>query len=108
MLYKNTEAMVRSPAGDTDFFEVLSGLLLGYTLAPFFFILLLDYVLQTSVDPLNEISFTLKKARRRYLAKTITKNKNWDAEKLLHAQLAITCTKSTIDRLEQRVKSVRS
>ena len=73
MLYKNTKAMVRSPAGDTDFFEVLSGLLLGYTLAPFFFILLPDYVLQTSADPLNEISFTLKKARRRYLVKTITK-----------------------------------
>ena len=73
MLYKNTNSMARSPAGDTDFFEVLSGLLRGYTLTPFFFILLLDYVLQTSADRLNEISFTLKKARR-YLAKTITKN----------------------------------
>ena len=73
MLYKNTKSMARSPAGDTDFFEVLSGLLRGYTLTPFFFVLLIDYVLQTSVDRLNEISFTLKKARR-YLAKTITKN----------------------------------
>ena len=97
MLYKNSKAMVRSPDGDTDFFDVLAGVLQGDTLAPFLFILSLDYTLRTSVDSLNELGFTLEAAKsRRYPAKKITDadyaddlalitNKIKDAEKLLHA-----------------------
>ena len=73
MLYRNTKAMVRSPDGDTDFFSVVAGVLQGDTLAPFLFILTLDYVLRTSVDKLNSFGFTLEKAKsRRYPAKKIT------------------------------------
>ena len=50
MLYKNTTSMVRSPDGDTDFFEILPGVLQGDTLAPFLFIICLDYALRTSLD----------------------------------------------------------
>ena len=35
MLYKNTTSMVRSPDGDTDFFQILAGVRQGDTLAPF-------------------------------------------------------------------------
>ena len=50
MLYRNTRSTVGSPDGDTAFFEIISGVLQGDTLAPFLFILCLDYILKTSVD----------------------------------------------------------
>ena len=65
MLYKNTKAVVQSPDRDTDLFVALVEVLQGDTLALFLSILLLDFVLQISVDPLNEIGFTLEKVRRR-------------------------------------------
>ena len=95
MLYRNTKAMVRSPDGDTDFFNVVAGVLHGDTLAPFLFILTLDYVLRTSVDKLNSFGFTLEKAKsRRYQKITdadyadnlaLFSDKIDDAERLLHA-----------------------
>ena len=59
MLYRNTRSMVRSPDGDTAFFEITTGVLQGDTLAPFLFILCLDYILKTSVDINAELGFTL-------------------------------------------------
>jgi exonuclease III len=73
MLYKNTHAKVRSPDGDTDFFDIIAGVLQGDTLAPFLFIVCLDYVLRTSVDKAKHLGFTLTKSRsRRHPAITIT------------------------------------
>ena len=46
IMYKNTTARVRSPDGDTDFFQILAGVLQGDTLAPFLFIITLDYALK--------------------------------------------------------------
>ena len=67
MMYRNTKAKVRSPDGDTTFFEILAGVLQGDTLAPFIFILCLDYALRTSIDPLNNLGLTLhKKKSSRY------------------------------------------
>ena len=45
MLYMNTKSMVRSPDGDTELFDVTSGVLQGDTLAPYLFVICLDYVL---------------------------------------------------------------
>ena len=73
MLYKNSRAMVRSPDGDTEFFEIVAGVLQGDTLAPFLFILGLDYALRTSADLHADLGFTLTKARSsRYPAQSIT------------------------------------
>ena len=48
----------------------ISGSLQGDTLAPYLFILCLDYILQTSIDLIKEKAFTLRKARRKqYLQK---------------------------------------
>ena len=41
MLYKNTKAMIRS--ADGDFFDVVAGILLGDTLAPYIFQIFLSY-----------------------------------------------------------------
>ena len=69
ILYRNTKVKVYSPDGDTDYFDILAGMLQGDPLAPCLFILCLDYVLKTS----TENAFKLTKERsRRYPAQTIT------------------------------------
>ena len=73
ILYRNTKAKVRSPDGDTDFFDIVAGVLPGDTLAPYLFIICLDNVLWTSIDKIKENGFELTKKRsRRYPTKTIT------------------------------------
>ena len=46
MLYRNTKAKDRSPDGDTDYFDIVVGVLQEDTLAPYLFIISLDYVLR--------------------------------------------------------------
>ena len=73
ILYRNTKVKVCSPDRETDFFDIVSGVLQGDTLAPYLFIIFLDYVLRTSIDKIKENGFELTKKRsRRYPAKTIT------------------------------------
>ena len=73
ILYRNTKMKVRSPDGDTDYFDIVAGVLQGDTLAPYLFIICLDYVLRTSIDIIKENGFELTKKRSRmYPVKTIT------------------------------------
>ena len=63
---------VRSPDGDTEYFDIVAGVLQGDTLSPCLFIICLDYVLRTSIDKIRENGFELTKKRsRRYAPKTI-------------------------------------
>ena len=72
MLYKITKVKVSSPDGDTDYFDIVAGVLKGDILTPYLFIICLDYVLRTSIDLMWENVFTLAKARsRRYPTQTI-------------------------------------
>ena len=41
-----------------DYFDVVAGVLQGDTLAPYLFIICLDYVLRTSIDKIKENSIT--------------------------------------------------
>ena len=73
ILYSNTKVKVRLQDGDTKYFDIVAGVLQGDTLAPYLFIICLDYVLRTSIDKIRENGFELTKKRsRRYPAKTIT------------------------------------
>ena len=73
ILYRNTKVKVRSPDGDTEYFDIVAGVLQGDMLAPYLFIICLDYALRTSIDKIRENGFELTKKRsRRYPAKTIT------------------------------------
>ena len=73
MLYKNKKVKVRSPDRYTDYFDIVAGVLQGDTLAPYFFIICLDYVLRMSIDKMKDNGFKLTKERsRRYPAQTIT------------------------------------
>ena len=58
---------------ETEYFDIVAGILQGDTLAQFLFIICLDYVLRTSIDKIRENGFELTKKRsRRYPATTIT------------------------------------
>ena len=73
ILYRNTKVKVQSPDGDTEYFDIVAGVLQGDTLAPYVFIICLDYVLRISIDKIRENDLELTKKRsRRYPAKTIT------------------------------------
>ena len=72
ILYRNTKVKVCSLDGDTDYFDIVAGVLQGDTLAPYLFIICLDYVLRTLIDKIKENGFELTKKRsRRYPSKTI-------------------------------------
>ena len=49
-IYKKTMARVTSPDGDTILFKLLTGITQGDTLAPYLFIIVLDYALRTALD----------------------------------------------------------
>ena len=71
MLYKNSKAILRSPDGDTDLFQIEAGVLQGDTLAPYLFIICLDYALRISADKDNDLGITLTKRKStRHPAKT--------------------------------------
>ena len=70
ILYRNTKVKARSPDGDTDYFDIVAGVLQGDTLALYFFLICLDYVLRTSIGKIKENGFKLTKERsRKYPAK---------------------------------------
>ena len=57
----------------SEYFDIVAGVLQGDTLAPYLFIICLDYVLRTSIDKIRENDVELTKKRSRmYPAKTIT------------------------------------
>ena len=73
ILYRNTKVKVRSLDGDTEYFDIVAGVLQGDTLAPYLFIICLDYELRTSIDKIRENGFELTKRRsKRHPAKTTT------------------------------------
>ena len=53
MFYRNTKVKVRSPDGNTEYFDIVAGVLHGDTLAPYLFIICLEYVLKMSIDKMR-------------------------------------------------------
>ena len=73
MLYRNTKVKVRSPDGDTHYFDIVAGALPGDALTPYLLNICLDDVLRTSIDKIKENCFKLTKERsRRYPSELIT------------------------------------
>ena len=105
ILYRNTKVKVRSPDGDTEYFNIVAGVLQGDTLALYLFIICLDYVLRTSIDKTRENSFELTKKRsRRYSSKTIT-DANY-ADDIAILANAPNQAESLLRRLEQAAGSI--
>ena len=105
MLNRNTKVKVRSPDGDTDYFIIVAGVTQGNTLAPYLFIICLDYMLRTSIDKIKENGFKLTKERsRKYLAKTIT-NANYADDIALLANVP-TQAETLLHSLEQAAADI--
>ena len=96
-LYTNTRSRVRTPDGDTEYFDIVAGVLQGDTLAPLLFLIVLDYVLRISMDKNNVMGLLLHPRKStRHPAQYITDldfaddlaipaNTVENAESLLHA-----------------------
>ena len=65
MMYTNTTAQVLSPGGDTGFFEILAGVVQGDTLAPYLFLIALDYVMRQAAGNESNQGFTLDRSQSR-------------------------------------------
>ena len=65
ILYRNTKVKVRSLEGDTDYFDIVAGVLQVDPFAPYLFIICLDYMLRTSINKIKENGFELTKKRSR-------------------------------------------
>ena len=70
MLYRNTKDKISSPDGDSDFFDIVALVLQRDTLAPYLFIICLDYVLQTSIDLIKENGSMLKKGKKQTMSRS--------------------------------------
>ena len=73
LLYTNNTATVLSPDGETKPFDIKAGILQGDTLAPFLFIMVVDYILRMSLDTQKEKGLLLKaRTSSRHPAEYIT------------------------------------
>ena len=54
ILYRNTKVKVRSSDGDTEYFDIVAGVIQENKLAPYLFIICIDYVLRTLIDKIKE------------------------------------------------------
>ena len=97
VLYTKTTSTILTPDGETAPFEITSGILQGDTLAPFLFILVVDYILRVSLDTINEKGIEVHPRRStRHPAIHITDSDFADdiallAESLCNAQELLSC-----------------
>ena len=64
VMYENTSALVITPEGNTDIFKIDAGVLQGDPLAPFLFIVCLDYALRTSIGTSDGLTLKRRRSRR--------------------------------------------
>ena len=66
IMYSNTQAVVLSPDGETGTFTIQAGVLQGDTLAPYLFIIVLDYVMRAALgNDEDNLGFTITPRRSR-------------------------------------------
>ena len=65
-MYKDIQARVITPDGETELFDIVAGVLQGDTLAPYLFAIVLDYVMRKAIDGREEeFGFHLVKRKSR-------------------------------------------
>ena len=64
LLYDSSQSRIQTVDGYTEFFKTLLGVLQGDTLAPFLFIIVLDYVLRNCMTPDLGLTITPRQSRR--------------------------------------------
>ena len=74
IIYTSTKAKVLSPDGETEFFEILAGVLQGDTLAPYIFTIMKDYAMGQAIgnEALDSGFKSDRKRSRRHNSDVIT------------------------------------
>ena len=102
---QKTSAQILSPLGHTEFFEILAGVLQGDTLAPYLFIIALDYAMRQATEDGQNLGFTLDRSRsRRHPAKVICDTDFADDLALLSSSLKQ--AQELLTRLENAAKQI--
>ena len=65
IMYDNPSSFVQSMDGPTKEFLTTMGILQGDTLAPFLFVIVVDYILRQSLDSIYDKGLTIKRSRSR-------------------------------------------
>ena len=106
LMYLNTKARVVTPDGETCLFDILAGVLQGDTLAPFLFIIVVDYCMRVALgNDGHTLGFTVKpRQSRRIPAETVTDAGFADDIALLSD--LITQAQELLRRLEDSAESV--
>ena len=88
ILYRNTKVKVHSPDGDTEYFDIVAGVLQGDTLAPYLFIICLDYVLRTSIDKIRKRLWADKEKKQKVSRKNNYRHRlrRWHSDFGKHTQ----------------------
>ena len=72
VMYENTKARVITPDGETELFDILTGVLQGDTLAPFLFAIVVDYIMrQTIGEDAESLGFKIERRRSRRIGPQI-------------------------------------
>ena len=66
LIYEDSSAQVLTPDGETSFFDIVAGIFQGDTLAPFLFIIVLDYALREAFNITNSECRVVIEPRRGY------------------------------------------
>ena len=108
MIFANTTAQVLFPDGDTDFIGILDRVLQVDTLAPYLFLIALDYAMRQAVGNESNLGFTLNRSRSRWHpAKLICDTHFADDIALLSNTLEQTqLLLSRVEHLQSRLDSI--
>ena len=71
---------VRSPDGDREYFEIVAGVLEGDSLAPYLFIICLDYVLRTSIDKIRKKRLQADKEKKQKVLRKNNYRRRWHSD----------------------------
>ena len=59
--YNSLKAKIKSPDGETEYFDIHAGVMQGDTLAPYLFVITLDYAMRQAINGReNELGFTIQ------------------------------------------------
>ena len=86
-MYDNPTSFVQSIDGPTKEFLTTAGIIQGDTLAPFLFVIVVDYVLRQSADTMSDKGLTIDRRSGRQSQKHLTDLDYTDDVALLTAKL---------------------
>ena len=105
-LYEGTRARVLSPDGETDYFEILAGVLQGDTLAPYLFVIVIDFIMRKTIgDDSERLGFHLTKRKSRRVGPVVITDLDF-ADDIALITHEIDQAQELLTRLEQEAAKI--